>query len=227
MLAAILFDLDGTLANTDPLHFQTWQEVLRAYDMDIDRAFYDANISGRLNPVIVRDLLPQLSQVEGEQLASRKEAQFREIALGLTPLAGLQDLLRWISDRKLKQAVVTNAPRENVNFVLEVLKLTNTFDTVVLSEEVAAGKPDPAPYQFALKQLGISAEAAIAFEDSPSGIKSAVTAGIHTIGIASTHNPNHLADAGAAMVIPDFTAKELWQLLDSGMAVDLTVSSDQ
>ena len=219
MLAAILFDLDGTLANTDPLHFQTWQEVLRAYDMDIDRAFYDANISGRLNPVIVRDLLPQLSEVEGEQLAYRKEAQFREIALGLTPLAGLLDVLQWICDRKLKTAVVTNAPRENVNFVLEVLELVNTFDTVVLSEEVTAGKPDPAPYQFALKQLGISAQEAIAFEESPSGIKSAVAAGIHTIGIASTHNPNHLAGAGAAMVIPDFTAKELWQLLDSNLKI--------
>lgn len=219
MLAAILFDLDGTLANTDPLHFQTWQEVLRAYDMDIDRAFYDANISGRLNPVIVRDLLPQLSEVEGGQLASRKEAQFREIALGLTPLAGLLDVLQWICDRKLKKAVVTNAPRENVNFVLEVLQLIDTFDTVVLSEEVTAGKPDPAPYQFALKQLGISAKDAIAFEDSPSGIKSAVAAGIHTIGIASTHNPKHLADAGAAMVIPDFTAKELWQLLDSNLKI--------
>jgi HAD superfamily hydrolase (TIGR01509 family) len=220
MLAAILFDLDGTLANTDPLHFQTWQQVLQDYDMDIDRPFYDAHISGRLNPVIVQDLLPQLSLLEGQQLADRKEALFREIALSLTPLAGLLDLLGWIDERRLKKAVVTNAPRENVNFVLEVLKLMDTFDAVVLAEEVTAGKPDPAPYQLVLNQLGICAQEAIAFEDSPSGIKSAVAAGIYTVGIASTHDPNHLSEAGAAMVIADFSEKKLWQLLDSFMGVD-------
>ncbi|AFZ21678.1 HAD family hydrolase [Allocoleopsis franciscana] len=83
MLKAILFDLDGTLVNTDPLHYQTWQEVLRDYGMEIDRTFYKAKISGRLNPVIIQDLLPQLSFEAGQQLANSKEARFREIALSL------------------------------------------------------------------------------------------------------------------------------------------------
>ncbi len=220
MLTAILFDLDGTLVNTDPLHYQTWQEILRGYGLEIDQAFYKARISGRLNPVIVQDLLPQLSVLEGQQLADRKEAQFRELGLSLTPLAGLVDLLSWIDTHELKKAVVTNAPRENVNFVLEVLKLVDTFDTVVLAEEVKAGKPDPASYQLVLSQLGISAKEAIAFEDSPSGIQAAVGAGIYTIGVASTHDPNILLEAGAAMVIFDFADTKLWQLLDS-----LTLSS--
>ncbi len=220
MLTAILFDLDGTLVNTDPLHYQTWQEILRGYGLEIDQAFYKARISGRLNPVIVQDLLPQLSVLEGQQLADRKEAQFRELGLSLTPLAGLVDLLSWIDTHELKKAVVTNAPRENVNFVLEVLKLVDTFDTVVLAEEAKAGKPDPASYQLVLSQLGISPEEAIAFEDSPSGIQAAVGAGIYTIGVASTHDPNILLEAGAAMVIFDFADTKLWQLLDS-----LTLSS--
>ncbi len=215
MLAAILFDMDGTLANTDLLHFQTWQEVLRDYGMEIDEAFYNAHISGRLNPVIVQDLLPQLSVLEGQRLVDYKEARFREIGLSLTPLAGLLDLLKSIDERGMKKAVVTNAPRDNVNFMLEVLKLVDSFDAVVLGEEVAAGKPDPACYKLVLNQLGISAQEAIAFEDSPSGIKAAVGAGIYTIGVASTHDPKHLSEAGAAMVIPDFTEQRLWQLLDS------------
>jgi beta-phosphoglucomutase len=215
MLKAILFDLDGTLVNTDPLHYKTWQEVLQDYEIEIDRTFYKAHISGRLNPVIVQDLLPQLSLEAGDQLADDKEARFREIGLSLTPLAGLLDLLEWIDCQGLKKAVVTNAPRENVKFLLEVLKLVDRFDAVVLAEEATAGKPDPAPYQLVLNQLAISPKEAIAFEDSGSGIQAAVGAGIYTIGVASTHEPDDLLKAGAAMVIPDFQEHQLWLLLES------------
>lgn len=223
MLTAVLFDLDGTLVNTDPLHYQTWQEMLRDYGLEIDQVFYKARISGRLNPLIVQDLLPQLSFEAGQQLADYKEARFREIGLSLTPLAGLLDLLAWLETQGLRKAVVTNAPRENVNFLLEVLKLADTFDRVVLAEDAIAGKPDPAPYKLALSLLGVSPKEAkplqgrfaIAFEDSCSGIHSAVGAGIYTIGVASTHDPEVLLEAGAAMVIPDFTEKQLQVLLDS------------
>ena len=160
MLTAVLFDLDGTLVNTDPLHYQTWQEILRDYGLEIDQAFYKARISGRLNPVIVQDLLPQLSFEAGQQLADYKEARFREIGLSLIPLAGLLNLLAWIDTHGLKKAVVTKAPRENDNFLLEVLKLADTFDAVVLAEEATAGKPDPAPYKLVLTQLGISPQEA-------------------------------------------------------------------
>jgi beta-phosphoglucomutase len=211
MLKAILFDLDGTLVNTDPLHYQSWQEILRDYGMEIDRIFYKAKISGRLNPLIIQDLLPQLSFEAGRQLADCKEARFREIALSLTPLAGLLDLLAWIEAQGLQKAVVTNAPAENVNFLLQVLKLADTFNTVVLGEDATAGKPDPACYKLALNQLGISATEAIAFEDSPSGIQAAVGAGIYTIGVASTYEPNVLSAVGAAMVISDFQEHRLWE----------------
>lgn len=214
MLTAILFDLDGTLVNTDPLHYQTWLEVLREYQIEIDREFYKSRISGRLNPLIVQDLLPELSFEAGKQLADYKEAKFREIGLSLTPLAGLLDLLTWIDNHKLKKALVTNAPRENVNFLLDVLKLASYFDEVILAEETSAGKPDPAPYKLALNQLDISAKEAIAFEDSVSGIQSSVRAGIYTIGIASTHAPEILLNAGATMVITDFTDPSMWQILD-------------
>jgi beta-phosphoglucomutase len=220
MLTAVLFDLDGTLVNTDPLHFQTWQEMLRDYGIEIDREFYKARISGRLNPLIIKDLLPQLSLEAGQKLADVKEARFRENALSLTPLAGLLELLAWIDSRGLKKAVVTNAPRENVSFMLEVLKLADIFDVVVLAEETTAGKPDPAIYQLVMNRLGIAATEAIAFEDSPSGIHSAVGAGIYTIGVASTHDPKNLLEAGATMVIPDFTAQQLWRSLDSFMEIN-------
>lgn len=226
MLKAILFDLDGTLVNTDPLHFKIWHEILQTYNTEIDHSFYKTYISGRQNPQIIQDLIPQLSVSEGAELAEYKEARFREIALELQPIAGLMEMLTWIETEGLRKAVVTNAPRENARFMLEVLQLTERFEFVVLGEEMIAGKPDPAPYQYALEQCKIQPSEAIVFEDSPSGIRSAVGAEIYTIGVASTHEPAVLKAIGASLVINDFNDLQLWakikSLLGTEEAVEMT-----
>ena len=109
--------------------------------------------------------------------------------------------------------LVTNAPGENVGAVLPALRLEDYFDGVVTSEEAGAGKPDPAPYRAALKKLGAQPGEALAFEDSVSGIASAVGAGILTVGIASTQSPERLREAGVFMVAKDFTDPELQALI--------------
>jgi HAD superfamily hydrolase (TIGR01509 family) len=213
MLAALLFDLDGTLVETDSVHFQIWQDMLRPYGLEADRAFYKARISGRLNPDIVKDLLPQLSETAEEQFIWQKEAEFRRRAGTLLPLAGLMDLLDWAENQGLQQAVVSNAPKENAEFMLRSLGLEQRFAAVILGDDLPKGKPDPLPYQTALDRLGISALEAIAFEDSPSGIRSAVGAGILTVAIASTHDPKELLAQGATLVINDFADPQLAELL--------------
>lgn len=215
MLAGILFDLDGTLVNTDPLHFQAWQEMLLEHGLEIDITFYQTRISGRLNPIIIQDILPHLTLEEGEKFAEHKEARFRELAPSLKPLAGLEKIIDWTKEYGLKTGLVTNAPRKNVDFMLITLELAEIFDAVFIAEEdVTEGKPDPAIYKLALERLDITPETALAFEDSPSGIRSAVGAGIRTIGISSTHDPEKLYDVGAFKVIPDFTDRYLWNLLE-------------
>ena len=150
-IQAVLFDLDGTLANTDPIHFLIWQKLLRGYGLDIDERFYQQRISGRLNLDIVQDLLPQLSLEENEQFSLDKEARFREMAQGrLQPLPGLLPLIDWLKQRGMQSAVVTNAPRPNAEFMLQTLKLDQTFDVVIMSGDLPLGKPDPLPYQEAL-----------------------------------------------------------------------------
>lgn len=220
MLKALLFDLDGTLAETDSIHFLIWQDFLRHYGLDIDRNFYKAKISGRLNPDIVADLLPQLSLSEQEDFIWRKEAEFRNRADSLVPMPGLMDLLIWAAEQPLKVAVVSNAPRENAQFMLKALHLENAFAKVILGDDLALGKPDPLPYQEALQQLKVAPEEALAFEDSPYGICSAVGAEIYTVGIASTHNPEELSRLGASLVIPDFTSEHLTALLNQRMIED-------
>ncbi|MEL7034767.1 MAG: HAD-IA family hydrolase [Cyanobacteria bacterium J06592_8] len=223
MLKAILFDLDGTLTDTDPLHFKLWKEILQSYDIEIDHPFYKANISGGQNPEIIKNLIPQLSVEEGVELADSKEARFRESAEELQPLAGLMEMLDWIETTELRKAVITNAPRENAKFMLETLHLTPRFEFVVLGEDMIAGKPDPAPYKYGLEKMQIQPSEAIVFEDSPSGIRSAVGAGIYTIGVATTHEPSILKAVGASMIIQDFNDVQMWAKIQSLLGTEKTV----
>jgi HAD superfamily hydrolase (TIGR01509 family) len=209
MVEALLFDLDGTLVDTDPVHYQTWKDMLQDYGVQINPSIYKTKFSGRLNPDIVKDLFPHFSPEQVSAFSDRKEAEFRRRATALQPLAGVLDLLNWVEQHHLKKAVVTNAPLANAEFMLRSLGLATTFPVVILGEETAAPKPDPAPYQAALKRLEVEADAAIAFEDSPSGLRSAVAAGIPTVGLATTQAPEALYDLGAFLVVTDFTDPRL------------------
>lgn len=214
MLKALLLDLDGTLAETDSLHLVTWIEALKPHGIEVDEEFYKENISGRLNPDVVKNLLPYVSQEEGLKIAESKESNFRGSTGDLEPLPGLTDFLDRARDRGMKLALVTNAPERNVRALLAGLSLGDAFDAEFLAEEVGAGKPDPAPYLAALGELGLLPEETIAFEDSASGITSARGANIPTVGITSTHDPEKLRAAGAFMVSEDFTDPKCVALLD-------------
>jgi HAD superfamily hydrolase (TIGR01509 family) len=211
---ALLFDLDGTLAETDSVHLPTWVDVLRPHGIEIDERFFRENISGRSNSKIVEDLFPHLSAEDGRDLADFKEERFRERVHELEPLPGLLDFMREAKRRGLALALVTNAPEQNVEAMLLTLELEGFFDEVVLSDEIGSVKPDPAPYRTALEKLGVVPEEALAFEDSTSGITSAAGAGIPTIGIASTQAPETLEEAGAFMVAEDFADPKVRNLLD-------------
>jgi HAD superfamily hydrolase (TIGR01509 family) len=215
MLTAILFDLDGTLVNTDPIHFLAWQKMLSRYGMDIDEVFYKSRISGGLNPEIIADILPQLSPQEADDFADEKEAMFREMALKLEPIKGLSQVIAWSHNHNLKLALVTNAPRANTVFMLEVLGLEDTFELIVLAEDEAAAKPDPTPYRVAVQRLGVKIENAVVLEDSPAGIRSATGAGLRTIAVASTQDPQRLLELGSFMAIYDFTDLQLWEFLNT------------
>ncbi|MNV82661.1 Phosphorylated carbohydrates phosphatase [compost metagenome] len=109
--------------------------------------------------------------------------------------------------------VVTNAPRLNAEHMLTGMGLGSRFEHVLVAEELARAKPDPLPYLTGLQRLQATASAALAFEDSLPGVRAASSAGIFTVGIATTQTAERLHAAGAGLVIDDFNDPRLWALI--------------
>jgi HAD superfamily hydrolase (TIGR01509 family) len=214
MLRALLFDLDGTLSDTDPLHLLAWQKILSGRGIEVDELFYRENITGRTTPAVVRDLFPLLSDDEVVQFSEFKETTFRELAGELKALHGLKDVLALGHQRRWKCALVTNGSRENATFMLNTIGVSHEFDVMVFGEELSAGKPDPLPYRLALERLQVEARVALAFEDSITGLQSAIGAGLKTVGVATSQSADSLLSAGATIVIKDFRDRNLWDLLE-------------
>jgi len=215
MLNALLFDLDGTLTDTDQLHLLALQQLLLEEDGRVfTQEEFEAHVSGQANANMCRYLFPQRSVAEHEAFADRKEVRFRQLSPQLTPMPGLLRLLDFAREHAIGICVVTNAPRANAEHMLDVLGLGDRFDTVLVAEELPRAKPDPLPYLTGLECLGASAEAGIAFEDSIPGLTAAVGAGIFTVGLATSQRPEVLLAAGAHLVVEDFNDPQLWAVIE-------------
>jgi len=210
--AALFFDLDGTLIDTDALHMETFAALFAARGRVIDAAFYRDRIQGRQNAAIFTEHFP------GEDcaaLAATKEAAVRaKLAGGAAPAPGAAALIARARRTGWGLAVVTNAPAANAAAFLAAIGLSDAFDTIVLGDECARGKPAPDPYATAMDRLGVSPDRALAFEDSAAGITSATAAGAMTLGLTTTLTAAALAAAGAAAAIADFTDPALTPYLD-------------
>ena len=215
MLTALLFDLDGTLTDTDTLHLQAFRQLLREHDgRELSQAQFDAQVSGRANGELFAELFTGASAEQCLALADRKEALFRNMSPQLEPMPGLLRLLAHAEAKGMGMCVVTNAPRLNAEHMLGAMGLAQRFEHVLVAEELARPKPDPLPYLTGLQRLGAEAGQALAFEDSLPGVAAASGAGIFTVGVATTQTPERLLAAGAGLVIADFDDPELWALVE-------------
>ncbi|KAK4486517.1 hypothetical protein RD792_009200 [Penstemon davidsonii] len=217
-LEAVFFDIDGTLCDTDPLHHHAFREMLLEIGFNdgvpIDDEFFIKNIAGRHNEDIGSILFPN-DHERGVKFLEDKEAMFRKLVKEqLKPVEGLYRLTKWIEDRGLKRAAVTNAPRENAELIISMLGLSDFFQAVIIGSDCARAKPFPDPYLKALEVLKVSKEHACVFEDSVSGIKAGVAAGMPTIGITTGNPAQVLKQAKPAFLIKDYEDPKLWAALD-------------
>ncbi|HEX2581663.1 MAG TPA: HAD family phosphatase [Dongiaceae bacterium] len=209
----LLFDLDGTMVDTDRFHLAAYNTLLAPTGRSVDNEYYRNRIMGFPHHIIMADLFPEASTDLRKQLAEKKESIFRDLLQGATPTHGLIEVLDVARTACVPMGVVTNAPRLNADLMLRTLKLEKYFDIVVIGEELPNPKPHPMPYLVAMEALGGTQQQALAFEDSLSGIQSASNAGIETIGIATNLPADVMCQEGASFVIQDFTAPQLWRHL--------------
>lgn len=209
-----LFDLDGTLMDSDALHHAAFNTILARWGRQVDTEHYKTHIMGASNAAIFGHLFPGMPASQYEPLADEKEQLFRaQLQQRVAPTAGIERLLEHIQRSGGKSAVVTNAPRANAEVMLTATGLAGRFDVLVIGEELARAKPDPLPYLTALQLLGARPEEAVAFEDSSSGVRAASAAGVWTFGMLTSLDEARLRAAGADAVIRDFDAPALWDRL--------------
>lgn len=210
----LLFDIDGTLAETDPLHIRAFNQVMARWGIHFDATAYNATVIGRTNAAIFADLLPHEPLAVHRAMADEKEATFRDLAArGIAPAPGLVELLDWAGRAGVPYACVTNAPRPNAELILAGIGLAHRFEVVVIADELAHGKPHPLPYLTGAARIGVDPARCVAFEDSRSGILAAVAAGATTVGMTTSLDEKALVEAGATLAVRDFTDSRLVALI--------------
>ena len=205
MIASLLFDLDGTIVETDHLHFDAFKSVFTPYGVEVDWGIYTSRVMGKNNPDIAADFLPHVPSTEHAAIMDRKEAAYRERLHAIEEAAGLLTLLDWADREGVPCAVVTNAPRLNADALLAMLDLRHRFKVLVIGPELQQAKPHPLPYLTALDALGADAARSVGFEDSRSGIAAAASAGLGVVGVTSSLEAGVLTAAGAHIAGRDFT----------------------
>ncbi|MDZ3991589.1 HAD family hydrolase [Pseudomonas sp. Teo4] len=214
MLTALLFDLDGTLTDTDTLHLQAFRQLLREHDgRELTQAQFDSQVSGRANGELFADLFPQATTAQCQALADRKEALFRELAPALEPMPGLLRLLEHAQAHGIGMCVVTNAPRLNAEHMLTAMGLGERFEHVLVAEELERAKPDPLPYLTGLRCLGLRPGRRWRSRIRCRGCRRPAGGDLHR---GDRHDPDARATAGcgAQLVVDDFDDPRLWGVIE-------------
>jgi HAD superfamily hydrolase (TIGR01509 family) len=184
---SILFDFDGVLADTEPVHFRCWREVLRDFGVDLEWEWFAKNCIG----VSERDTLQAFRFLASPPLDfdalwaqyPRKKEMFRGLIADGVPLApGLLELLEELRGR-YRMAVVSSSARQEIEPALQVGGVREYFDALVCGSEVARLKPAPDPYLKAAELLG--SKHPLVVEDSAAGVASAQAAGFEYVRVAS------------------------------------------
>lgn len=212
---ALVFDLDGVVVDSMPVHALAWQRYLK--ELGISGGEIAHRMHGRRNDEIVQEFLGGSADAETvRRHGAAKERVFREMMRGqlrdrLVP--GIADFLSSVADAPI--ALATNAERANADFVLDGAGLRRFFRTIVDGSEVEHPKPAPDVYRLAASRLGVAPENCIVFEDSPVGVSAARAAGARVVGILS--HAKSLAHVDIA--VPDFLSRQLETWLTAQCAI--------
>ena len=215
MIKALIFDFDGTLLDTETPEFHVWEQIYREHGTALALADWLEGVGTwyAFDPYV--DLEQKLGRpINRNDIKSRvkglHEAQLEEIDLR----EGAHQLMHDAMQRRLKLAVASSSTREWVTNHLTRYDLMPHFDSIKCKDDVPAGrsKPHPDLYLETLRELGIAANEAIAFEDSLNGLRAAKSAGIYVVAVANTITKN-LPLEEADLLVHSFTELSLDELM--------------
>ncbi len=189
MTRAVLWDMDGTLIDSEELHWISWRNTMTNEDITISREQFLSSFGQRNDSIIPRWLGAASTPERIERIGNAKEEMYRDLVRrdGVSPLPGVTNWLHRLHSQGWLQAIASSAPRANVEAILEALAAADIFQTIVSAEDVHRGKPDPEVYLTAAARVGALPGRCIVVEDAESGIEGARNAGMKSIGVSRKH----------------------------------------
>ncbi len=212
MIKAVLFDFDGVIVDSEPLHMKTFLELLAPYGVEVGIERWYREFAGTGSRHIFEVLVKErgIREDVGALVERRKALYESRVRAGaLREMPGVRDFLRLLRERGIKAAIVSGSHRTNVQAALETLSL-GQFDLIVSGDDLKERKPDPGPFLFAAKKLGLPSTECLVIEDSISGCEAARRAGMRLVWMKP---PVRLANQEADLVVSDFQDKALPRLL--------------
>ncbi len=225
MLRAIVFDFDGVIANSEPLHFRAFREVLARRGVELTEPDYYTRYLGFDDlgafRAIAKDRGRTWSAAELTSLTADKAERMEALERGASVLfPGAADAIRRAAS-VVPIAIASGALGAEIRRVLDGANLTHHFKAIVAAEDTAAGKPAPDPYQRAVALLSESvgdavlAADCVAIEDSRWGIASARAAGLRAVGVTTSYDADELSEADLIIgSLADLDITSLQRLLD-------------
>lgn len=214
--AAVLFDMDGVLIDSNSVIERAWREAAGMYGKIISEDDIVKHIHGQPGPHTIRALFNDLP------LSDQKKVQAHIIHVENTanydPIPGVAQLITSLNAARISVGIVTSGWREKIDRVMNMLQIQSCISVVVERDDVPRGKPFPDPYLLAAERLSIPAAKTIVFEDSRSGVTSAVSAGAFCVGIGGIE----LIANGAKLTIPDFTGVEVLPRMEGNVAISFS-----
>ena len=214
---AVIWDMDGVIADTAPYHFKAWQKTFQKRGVNFTQDDFK-HYFGQRNDTIIRNTLGgQISQSEVDATASEKERTYRKfVKQNIKPLPGAIRLIRSLSEHGFKIALASSAPIENIRLVTQGLGIENCFQAIVTGRDVAEGKPSPQGFLLAAQKLGVEPRNCVVIEDAIAGVAACKRAGAHCIAVTNTHPRESLAEADLIVdTLEEVNFSDLERLINS------------
>jgi membrane protein len=203
-ITTLLFDIDGTLVDSNEYHVTAWQEVFREAGHEFPREQIHGQI-GKGGDNLLPTLLPDLSEEEQEAIAGKHGPRYQEHYLEqVRPFPGARDLLARGKEEGFTVALATSANPEELEYYVELLDARDLIDVTTSKGDVEATKPAPDIFAAAVSKAGVRPQEALVIGDTPYDVLAANRAGVQAIGLLSGGFPEEeLRSAGATAIYKD------------------------